>query len=121
MKIEIPFDRFLFIRGLQQAGKLRKSTGLHQIYGVTNYSALVPLLGEQWYVRVLNKQMNFCYAVRETIQYYLRRRQDIVDPIDPKRSIERGYVLVFRFVRGDGVQRNWENIISLDCIIMTLY
>ena len=102
VKIEVPFDRFLFIGELQQAGKLRKSTGLYQIYGITKYSALVPLLGEQWHVRVLNKQMDFCYAVRETIQYHLRRCQDIIDPIDPKRSIDGGYVLVFRFVRGDG-------------------
>ena len=46
VKIEVPFDRFSFIGGLQQAGKLRKSTGLYQIYGITKYFALVPLLGE---------------------------------------------------------------------------
>lgn len=114
IKIELPFDRFLFIGGLQQAGKLRKSTRIHEVYGVTAYSALAPLLGEQWQVRVLNKQMDFCYVIRDTIQYYLRRRPSIIDPIDPKRSIDGGYSLVFRFVRGDGVQRNWENIISLD-------
>ena len=67
-------------------------------------------------MRVVNKQMDFCYVVRETIQYYLRRHQSIIDPINPKHSIDGDCVLVFDLVRGDGVQRNWENI-SLDYII----
>ena len=55
VRIEVPFDRFLFISGLQLAGKLRKITSIYQVCGVAKYSALAPLLGEEWHVRVLNK------------------------------------------------------------------
>ena len=42
------------------------------------------------------KQMNFSYAILETVQYYLHRRQDIEDSIDSARSIL--HILVLHFV-----------------------
>ena len=71
------------------------------------------ILGHQWHLRVLNKQMDFCYIIKETVQFYLHRRLDIEDPLDDTRTVRGGYVLIFRFVRGDGVRRDWDDIVSL--------
>ena len=114
VRIDVPFDRYPFIGVLQQARKLTKSTSSHQVFVISKYSALSSLLGEQWHVTVLNKQMDFSYVVRETVRFYLRRHQSIIDPVDSWRSIDGGHMLVFRFVWGDGVQQNWEDITSLD-------
>ena len=64
--------------------------------------------------------MDFHYIIRETIQYYLWRCQSIIDPIDPKRSINGDY-LVFRFVQGDGVQRIWETLLAYIRLIYIMY
>lgn len=113
VRIELPFDKFLFAGGLQQAGKfLRKIRG-QSMYTIKTYSTLVPMLGEQWHIRVLNKQGDFCYAIRETIQFYLYKRKPIEDATSSVRSVDGGYLLIFRFVRGDGVRRNFEEILQI--------
>ena len=114
VRIEIPFDRFLFIGGLQQVGKFVKSSRGHDIYTIRRYSALEPLLGQQWHLRVLNRAKDFSYVILETVQYYLHRRVPAQDAIDDERSVDGGYLLIFRFVRGDGVERNWEEIAAVE-------
>ena len=114
VRIELPFDRFLYVGGLQQAGKLVKRSHGHDVHTISRYSSLEPLLGHQWHLRVLNKQLDFCYVIKETVRFYLHHRLDIEDPVDDTRTVSGGDVLIFRFVRGDGVQRNWDDIVSID-------
>ena len=83
------------------------------MYGIAAYSSLAPLLGQQWHLRVLNKQYDFSYAILGTVQFYLHKRQPAEDALDCDRSVDGGYLLVFKFVRGDGVKRNWEDINSI--------
>ena len=62
-------------------------------------------------MRVLNKQMDFCYVILETVQFHLHRWQSIPDfqpDQDPQDTLDGGYAVIFTFVRGDGVQRQWE-------------
>ena len=33
--------------------------------------------------------------------------------VDDTRTVRGGYVLIFRFVKGDGVRRDWDDIVSL--------
>ena len=113
VRIELSFDRFLFIGGLQQAGKFIKRNRGHDVYTIRKFSSLAPLLGHQWHLRVLNKQMDFCYVVLETVQFYLHQRPAIED-VDPARTVDGGYVLVFRFIRGDGVRPNWDDILNIE-------
>ena len=87
-----------------------KSSCGHDIYTIRKYSALEPLLGQQWYLRMLNKAKDFSYVILETVQYYLHRRV----PAENERSVDGGYLLIFWFVRGDGVERNWEDITAID-------
>ena len=112
VRIDLPYDPFLFAGGLQQSGKLIKKRG--HVYGIKKYSSLAPLLGDQWHLRVLNKQYDFCYVMLETVQFYLHQREPILDPIDPTRSVDGGFLLVFKFVRGDGVRRHWEDIVQIE-------
>ena len=42
----MPFDRFLFVGGLQQAGKLLRRNRGHDVYTVSRYSSLEPLFGQ---------------------------------------------------------------------------
>ena len=113
VRIEIPFDHFLFKGGLQQAGRLVKKDRGHEVYRIETYSSLVHILGVNWHLRVRNKEYDFCYVILETVKYYLHRRQPIVDSYEPLHSVDGGYVLVFRFVRGDGVRRHWDDVVQI--------
>ncbi len=113
VRIEVPFDRFLFIGGLQQVGeKLGKCQG-QDLYGISRYSDLDPILGPRWHIRVLNKQMDFCFAQRDTVRFHLHHRRPIIEH-EPAGTtyVDGGYVLVFRFVRGDGIRRQYETFIT---------
>ena len=92
---------------------MKKNRG-HDVYMIRKYSALTPLLGHHWHLRVLNKQMDFCYVILETVQFYLHHRQNIEDAMDSVRTVDGGFLLVFRFVRGDGVRRNWDDIVKIE-------
>lgn len=91
------------IGGLQQAGKFVKRSRGHDIYTMRKFSSLAPLIGHQWHLRVLNREIDFCYVILRTVQFYLHKREDAVDPA---RTVDGGCVLVFWFVRGDGVYDN---------------
>ena len=64
-------------------------------------------LGRELHLRVLNKEKDFCYAILETVQYYLHQRQPAEDAVDPERSVDGGSLLIFRFV-------SWEDIATID-------
>lgn len=111
IRIELPFDYYLFCGGLRQAGYLIKKND--EVYGIKRYSTLSPMLGEQWHLRVLNRQKDFCYAMLETVQFYLYRREPIITSFEPLRTMDGGHMLVFKFVRGDGVQRHYDDIVNM--------
>ena len=52
VRIELPFDHFLFVGGLQ-AGKFIKRNRGHDVYMITKFSSLAPLLGHQWHSGLL--------------------------------------------------------------------
>ena len=58
------------------------------------------------------EQMDF-YVILETVQFHLHRRQSIPDfqpDQDLQDTLDGGYAVIFTFVQGDGVQRQWEDI-----------
>ena len=65
-------------------------------------------------MRVLNEQMDFCYVKLNTVQFYLNSRKPLDDfqPDSSVTAVSGGCVLVFRFVRGDGVKRQWHTTFS---------
>ena len=46
-----------------------------------------------WHVHVLNNWHDFCYVTLETVRLHLHKRNCILDPIDPRRSTDGGYIL----------------------------
>ena len=66
VRIDLPYDPFLFAGGLQQSGKLIKKKRGHDVCGIKKYSSSALLFGDQWHLRVLNKQYDFCYVMLET-------------------------------------------------------
>ena len=79
------------------------------MYGLHQYSDII---GKRWYVRVINEQMDFCYVKLDTVQFYLNSRKPLPDyqPDSSVQAVDGGCVLVFRFVRGDGVKRQWHTV-----------
>ena len=53
--------------------------------------------------------MNFCYVNKDTVQFYLHQRASIPEFNPTKQVMEEklgGCVLIFKFVRMDGVSRD---------------
>ena len=70
VRIQIPFDSATF-QLLQQKGKnVGMWRGQHQ-YTISKYSDLDELLREHWYIRVVNINGDFSYAILATIRFYL--------------------------------------------------
>lgn len=115
IRVELPFDRFLYTGGLQQAGKKIKKYRGHDVYGIDKYGDLAPILGPRWHVRVFNEQMDFCYVILETVRFHLHRRQPVPDfqpDFEPHHTVDGGYAVIFHFVRGDGVRSHWDSFIE---------
>ena len=53
------------------------------------------------------------YSILATVEYHLHRRKPIIDSFEPLVAIDGGYSLIFRFVRGDGVNSDLSRITDL--------
>lgn len=113
VRIEIPFDEVLFNGGLKLRGVFQQHSHGHEVYTISNFSSLTPFIGEGWWYRCLNKHMNFCYINKNTVRYYLHNRVPVAEYNPEQQKMEKiagGPVLVFRFVRMDGVAREWAKV-----------
>ena len=102
-RVEVPFDRLIFQGGLKLAGKLVKVVRGEEHYGITQHKDLTPYLGEKWLIRGINAHLDFCAVLAETVTYYLHKKAPINDFLSSE-TISGGYVLIFKFVRFDGVK-----------------
>ena len=76
VRIEMGFDAMLYQEGLNLCYLKKRERG-HEVYGIKGYKNLVPLFGENWHIQIKNKQLDFCYASLETIEFYLRRQAPV--------------------------------------------
>ena len=106
--LEVPFDKLLFQGGMKVAGKLLRVVRGEEHYGIQQHADLVPLLGDRWFVRGLNSHLDFCAVLAETVIYYLHKKAPIIDHLCDD-TIHGGYVLIFKFVRFDGVKDQLSN------------
>ena len=99
----MPFDMLLFNGGLKESGVPSRQVGGNQYYKIRHYRQLDPLLGSRWHYRGLNANGDYCYAVLETVEYYLRKGRSVVeyypsnDAVSPTK-LDTGYVVCFCFV-----------------------
>ena len=111
VKIVMDFDKAVFESGLKPLGTLKKKKRSTDKYTINQHSDLEIILGKKWYIRGLNISGDFCYAMKESVCFYLTKKAPLVD--FKRESFEkllyyRGYSLVFTFVRGDGVASDFK-------------
>ena len=111
VRIDLPFDSVIFNGGLEERGRYLHTIRNHDVYTIDKYSDLASFLGFNWHIRGLNDRLDFCYVNLDLVQFYLHKRKSIVDFCDKGKSIfDGGDLLVFRFVRMDGVKQQWEQV-----------
>lgn len=113
VKIEMPFDKGLYDSSASLKAKGREIEVVRGVthYSISSYSDLIPILGKNWQLRGINEAGDCCYVILETVRFYLRRRRLQVEYIPDLASEhgtrriekEQGYLLVFMFIRGDGL------------------
>ena len=109
----------MFDSYFKKVGELKHGRG-HAVHCMDSPCdpGLVELLGEKWYERILNINKDFSYVTRRTIQFWTHHKTAIKEFIEIggnlfENHIDNEVVLVFTFVRGDGVKqqydsRNWK-------------
>ena len=103
IRLEVPFDKLIFQGGLRAAGKLVRAVRGEEHYTITEHKDLTPFLGEKWFIRGINSHFDFCAVIVETVTYYLHKKAPINDYLSSETT-DGGYVLIFKFVRSDGVK-----------------
>lgn len=100
--VTIPFTKEAFAP-LRDAGYLRGKSLGRNVYGLEALEDWDHLLGKKWYLRIVNKWIDFCYVHVDTVQFYLRNRKPITEPLldqpETRSTTAEGVVLVFRCVR----------------------
>jgi len=119
VKIEITFDKNLYCKGLGNAGYVTCVKQGVEHRSIDSYSDLDGILGKGWHYRGLNDCGDFCYAIENTIDFYLHKKKRLIQyiPADdgtPSRvPIATGYILVFKFIRGDGIGSQFGKLSSV--------
>ena len=73
------FDKAVHESGLKVLGTLKKSERGVDKYVIKNYSDLDTVHGKKWYIRGLNINGDFCYAIKWSVCFYLTRKAPLVD------------------------------------------
>ena len=113
VKIESPFNKLQYDGGLRAYGKFKCSSRGNEHYTVSQYSDLDDLLGKNWHIKGINSAGDFAYAILQSVDFYLRKKQPLVEFVPDgsggtkKHLQEQGYTLVFSFIIGDGVQADF--------------
>ena len=81
VRIDIEFDKDLFDREMRRLGKFKQKYGGNDMYTIAHYSDLDEALGSKWFIRGLNERGDFCYAILDTVRFYLRKRLPLNDYI----------------------------------------
>ena len=118
MRIEVPFDKDVFDEGLKaKAREIDRAVKGNKQYSISSYCDLDDLQGKNWHVCGLNPAGDFCYPILDTIRFYLRRPRPLVEYTpsqgeEGNRKVEQkqGFILVFLFVRGDGLTHNLKSM-----------
>ena len=78
VRIVMDFDKLQFDGGIKQVGLLKTKKGQEK-YTIKNYSDLDEFLGRKWFIRGLNSNGDFCYAILKTVCFSLSQKPTLVD------------------------------------------
>ena len=113
IRIEEVIERDIYDAYLTQVGDFKwvKGKKVHCVEKAED-EHFCGLLGLKWNERILNRNGDFSYVVRGTIQFWLHQKSPIKEFFSVgkqfvENEIENDLVLVFTFVRGDGVNSEY--------------
>ena len=120
ISIKFPFDELIFKGGLGQAGIVDRHYRHCMYYKIRSYKDLNWLLGKNWHIRGINDKGDFCYVICHSVRFHLKQMKPIIDfrkdGEDFKAvSYSSSKSLVFTFVCGDGVEREYRHDIAYVC------
>ena len=78
MRIQVPCDAESF-QSLRGVGVIRSEGGGVEKYRVNDYRDLDKILGENWYLRVVNSAGDFSYAILSMISFHLSKTRPILE------------------------------------------
>ena len=115
VRIDMEFDRVVYEGGLAKNGTRKRRHGKRDIFGVKEYKDLDGLLGKGWHWRGLNQAGDFCYVVKDSVEFYLTTKRALKEfkPVSSSSDVvtvqerDLGCSLVFKFVRGDGTAQQF--------------
>lgn len=84
----------------------------HDVHCVDNNFDLCDLLGDKWFERIQNINGDFCYVTPGTVQFWLHEKKAVkeffyVGDKLLEGHIENDLLVIFTFVRGDGVKAEY--------------
>lgn len=110
VRVEEVLERDIYDVYLSHIGEIKNCRG-RRIHCVNNIQdeSLSALLGAKWFERILNKNGDFSYIITGTIQFWLHQKPPIKEYLSVgkqlvENEIENDLMLIFTFVRGDGVR-----------------
>ena len=89
------------------------------IYTLSTLTKLDDILGSRWYIRGINAAGDFCFVEPKTVRYQLlfssgKADYQLLEDGTLKQFVYGArHQLIFRFVRGDGISSQWNNILKL--------
>ena len=69
------FDKGVFENDVKIHGTEKQCTRNVKRYGITSYEDLNNIFGKDWHFRGINKNEDFCYAILDTVKFYLCKRR----------------------------------------------
>ena len=111
VRIDVPFDKDVFDKGLKaKAREIDRAVKGNKQYTISSYDDLDDLLGKNWHVRGLNPAGDFCYPILDTIRFFPLVEYTPSQGEGGNRKV--GFILVFLFVRDDGLSHNLKSMYS---------
>ena len=111
VRIEERIELDIYHKYLQNIGVVKKLRG-HDVHCVDNNFDLCDLLGDKWFERIQNINGDFCYVTPGTVQFWLHEKKAVkeffyVGDKLLEGHIENDLLVIFTFVRGDGVKAEY--------------
>ena len=125
VRIQVPFDNTSFNLLKRNGVLLDIQFNGHQVHGIKDYEDLDELFGEQWHLRIVNRNGDFSCALLKTIQFYATCPRPILDfsinttpllqddelTLSPYFTVQQPTV-VFQFVKKDGSKCQLINLLT---------
>ena len=114
VRIEQEIEMDVFEHYFKRIGTVRNFKG-REVHCINSpvHPELNRLFGNKWNERILNKNGDFSFVTKGTIQFWTHNRNPIKEFVDIgghlfENQIENDSVPIFTFVRGDGVQNDYK-------------